>query len=159
MNLLQNFLINIIENVKRKSSELVLLMSGLIPRNIFKLHARKVYTKYEKICVSENPLENYPRKKKSWVKLSKISLLFQKTCSDLSGFIQGHLSVFISPTKTESGRRRKFLKLLHVVQRYICHVFVSLWHPIFKRKNKVADQTKHAAVVITDGEVYVATRR
>ena len=138
--------------------ELVLRMSGLIPRNIFKLHTRKVHTKYEKIYVSENPLKNYPRKKKSWVKLSKISLLFKKTCSDLSGVIQAHLSVFISPTKTESGRRSKFLKLLHVVHRYICHVFVSFWHPIFKRKNEVADQTKHAVVVITDGEVYVAAR-
>ena len=69
MNLLQNFLINIIENVKRKSSELVLLMSGLIIYSNFTLEKSTLNMKkfasvkiHSKIILAKRNLElNYLR--------------------------------------------------------------------------------------------------
>ena len=44
------------------------ILIPVIPRNTLKLHNKKIYTKYDKICVFEkSPHENYLRKKKSWV--------------------------------------------------------------------------------------------
>ena len=46
---------------------------------MFNLHAKKIYTKYDKISVFEkNPRDNYHRQRKHWVKLNGISLLFSK---------------------------------------------------------------------------------
>ena len=47
---------------------------------MFKVHAKKIYTKYDKICVFEKiPHENYHGEKKSWAEWSGISLLFSKS--------------------------------------------------------------------------------
>ena len=55
------------------------ILIPIIPRNMFKLHTRKIYTKYDKICVFEkSPHENYHGGKKSWAEWSGISLLFSK---------------------------------------------------------------------------------
>ena len=46
---------------------------------MFKLHTKKIYTKYDKICVFEkSPHENYHGGKKSWAEWSGISLLFSE---------------------------------------------------------------------------------
>ena len=42
------------------------ILIPIIPRNMFKLHTKKIYTKYDKICVFEkSPHENYHGEKKS----------------------------------------------------------------------------------------------
>ena len=52
----------------------------IIPWNIFKLHTKKIYTKYDKIWVFEkSPHENYHGEKKSWAEWSGISLVFSKS--------------------------------------------------------------------------------
>ena len=47
---------------------------------MFKLHTKKIYTKYDKVFVFEkSPHENYHGEKKSWAEWSGISLLFSKS--------------------------------------------------------------------------------
>ena len=61
---------------------------SVIPRNIFTPYAKKIHTKYDKICIYEkNPHNKYPHEKKSWVKWCGISPLFKKACPDLSEII------------------------------------------------------------------------
>ena len=55
------------------------ILIPIIPRNMCKLHNKKMYTKYGKVCVFEKcPQENYHHEKKSWDEWSCISLLFSK---------------------------------------------------------------------------------
>ena len=47
---------------------------------MFKLHTKKIYTKYDKIYIFEKSrLENYHGEKKSWAEWSGISLVFSKS--------------------------------------------------------------------------------
>ena len=55
------------------------ILIPVIPQNMFKLHTKKIYTKYDKVFVFEkSPHENYHGEKKSWAEWSGISLLFSK---------------------------------------------------------------------------------
>ena len=56
------------------------ILIPIIAQNTLKLHNKKIYTKYNKICVfQKGPHENYPREQKAWVEWSLISLLFRKS--------------------------------------------------------------------------------
>ena len=68
----------------------------MIPQNICKLHAKKIHTKYDETCVCEkNPHQNYPHKKKSWIKLSGISSLFKKIMPWLAWVYIGSSFIYI----------------------------------------------------------------
>ena len=61
------YLIGIFTVFSKQAIEICILFS-IILRNKFKLYAKKIWTKYDKICVFEkNPHENNHREKKSWV--------------------------------------------------------------------------------------------
>ena len=61
------------------------ILIPIILRNMFNLHTKKIYSKYDKICVFEKcPHENYHGEKKSWAEWPEISLLFSKSMPWLS---------------------------------------------------------------------------
>ena len=52
---------------------------------MFNLHTKKIYSKYDKICVFEKcPHENYHGEKKSWAEWPGIFLLFSRSMSSLA---------------------------------------------------------------------------
>ena len=54
------------EKVFSKQAIEIWILIPIISQNIFKLHAKKIYTNYDKIHVCEkNPNKNYHREKKS----------------------------------------------------------------------------------------------
>ena len=75
------------------------------------IQTKKIHTKYEKIYLYEkDPHENYPCKKKFWVKWSLFSVIQKRhalSCPGLYRFIFQSLH----------HQNRKFLKLLLIVYR------------------------------------------
>ena len=92
------------EKVFSKQAIEIWILIPIILRNMFRLHTKKIYTKYDKICVFEKiPHENYHREKKSWVEWSGISLLLSKSMPWLVRvYIKAHFSTLL-PFFTRRG--------------------------------------------------------
>ena len=117
-----------------------LILIPIIPRNMFKLHTKKIYTKYDKICVFEkSPHENYHGEKKSWAEWSGISLLFSKSMPWLDRvYIGSFFNLYMTlpdTTKTGNWWNSKFSKLSQLFTNK-CSAFLAFWHPIFKREKR-----------------------
>ena len=128
------------------------ILIPIIPRNALKLHNKKIYTKYDKICVFEkSPHENYLRKKKSWVEWSCISLLFSKSIPWLVRVYTGSFFNLYITLPWYHHQDGKLMKLNFRNFRKYLPGFKAFWHPIFKREkqNEVAGHMKHAAMAVT----------
>ena len=61
---------------------------------MFKFHNKKIYNKYDKICIFEkSPHENYHCEKKTWAEWSGISLLFSK---NIPWFVRVYIGSFFN---------------------------------------------------------------
>ena len=98
------------------------ILIPIIPRNVFKLHTKKIYTKYGEICVFEkSPHENCHGEKKSWAEWSRISLLFSKSIPWLDQLYIGSFfnlyMTLLDITKMRNWWNSKFSKLSQVVHK------------------------------------------
>ena len=85
------YLIAIVTKIffSKKAIEIWILIPT-IPRNMSKLHVKKIYTKYDNICVFEkSPHENYHREKISRLEWSGVFLLFSKSMRRVFGVCIG----------------------------------------------------------------------
>ena len=95
------------------------ILIPIIPRNVFKRNANKIYTKYDKICLFEkHPHENDNRAKKSRVEWSGISLLFSKSMAWLARInINTFFNLYITfPWHHQDGK---------LMKQYIFKTFAS----------------------------------
>ena len=88
---------------------------------MFKLHTKKIYTKYDKIYVFEkSPHERYHAENKSWAEWSGISLLISKSMPWLDRvYIDSFFNLYMTlpdTTKTGNWWNSKFSKLSQVVR-------------------------------------------
>ena len=77
---------------------------------MFKLHTKKIYTKYEEICIFEkSPHENYRGEKKSWAEWSGISVLFSKSMPWLDRvYIDSFFNLYMTlPWYNQDGKLMK----------------------------------------------------
>ena len=129
----------LLKDVSKQTIELWVLIQ-IIPQNIFKLHVAKIHTKYDKICVATKIHKKIFSRKEIF--FSVVQKNHALTCPGLYRMI---LQLYI--TKMANWWKSKSLKLLHIVHRQICHVFVVYWHPIFKRE-KQSDRSNKACCKI-----------
>ena len=132
------------------------ILIPIILRNMFNLHTKKIYSKYDKICVFEKcPHENYHGEKKSWAEWPEISVIQQKhalTCPGLYRLIFQSLyaTSLISPRWQidETVHFRNFHKLF----TNKCATYFGYFGTPFsneKKRNEVAGHMKHAAMAVS----------
>ena len=67
---------NFYKKVFSKQAIEIGVLISIIPRNMFKLHVKIIYTKYDKSCIFEkNPHKNYHHEKKFWDEWSRIPVI------------------------------------------------------------------------------------
>ena len=102
---------------------------------MFKLHTKKIYTKYDKVFIFEkSPHENYHGEKKSWAEWSGISLLFSKS---MPWLFRVYIGSFFNLHTSSISPRWEIDETFGTFGS--CYqIFVAIWHPIFKWEKRNA---------------------
>ena len=116
------------------------------------IRAKKIYTKYDKICIIHTKIIIVERN----LELNNLGFLYYsaKVCPDLSGFIylifQSLYHTSLTSPKQEIYETVNFQNFRKLFKNRFAAIFVAFWHPIFQREkqNEVTGHMKHAAIAV-----------